>query len=104
MSTSPSSQEPTTSTVALFEFFRNNVLDARESFRHASSSSAGISLAAPSVVLSGKTRRSSFGNYEGFRFRREGNSLTTVPTAAMMRGDFSRNVNGTLAPPHLRSH
>ncbi|MEJ7608776.1 MAG: hypothetical protein WKF37_21525, partial [Bryobacteraceae bacterium] len=45
----------------------------------------GASLGGPVV----KNRLFFFGNYEGFRRRRETVSVNTVPTVDMRRGDFS---------------
>jgi hypothetical protein len=82
-----------------FEFFRNNVLDARDSFAPKRPQFRWNQFGG---TLGGPIKRDKtfvFGNYEGFRLRRESTILSTVPTAAMMQGDFSRNVDGTPAPP-----
>jgi len=83
---------------SLFEFLRNDVFDARETFSARKQKFRWNQFGATFGGPIRKDQTFFFGNYEGFRLRREGNSLTTVPTAAMMRGDFSRNVDGTLAP------
>jgi hypothetical protein len=84
---------------SLFEFFRNNVLDARDSFAATRPqfrwNQFGGTLGGPIK----KDKTFIFGNYEGFRLRRESTILGTVPTAAMMSGDFSRTVTGAVAPP-----
>lgn len=84
---------------SLFEFFRNNVLDARDSFAAKRPqfrwNQFGGTVGGPIK----KNKTFFFGNYEGFRLRRESTILSTVPTAAMMAGDFTRNVDGTPGAP-----
>lgn len=89
---------------ALFEFLRNNNLDANSW----SNNRAGL----PRVLfqrnqfggtLSGPIAKSKrlffFGAYEGLRQGSPGTNISTVPTPAQRAGDFSevRNANGTLA-------
>jgi hypothetical protein len=81
-----------------FEFFRNQVLDARNFFNRSSERPAvkqnqfGIALGGPVVlpkIYNGRDRTFFFADYEGTRIRRAAQSNTLVPTAAMRTGDFS---------------
>ena len=83
---------------AAFEFFRNQVLDARNFFNRSSERPAvkqnqfGFTLGGPVVlpkIYNGRDRTFFFGDYEGTRIRRAGQANTLVPTAAMRAGDFS---------------
>lgn len=89
---------------SLFEFLRNNVLDAnswqnnrsgqpRVSFQR---NQFGGSLGGP--ILKSK-RLFFFGAYEGLRQGSPGTNISTVPTELQRQGDFSqtRNANGTLS-------
>jgi hypothetical protein len=83
----------------VFEFVRNDMFDARDSFAERKPEFRWNQFGGTTGGPIAKNRTFFFGNYEGFRQRRESTNLTTVPTAAMMRGDFSRRVDGTPAPP-----
>ena len=83
---------------SLFEFFRNQVLDARNFFNTSSVRPAvkqnqfGATFGAPILipkVYNGKDRTFFFADYEGLRIRRATQSTTLVPTHAMRTGDFS---------------
>jgi hypothetical protein len=83
---------------SLFEFFRNQVLDARNFFNRTSQRPAvkqnqfGFTLGGPVVIpklYNGRDRTFFFGDYEGTRIRRASQFNTLVPTAAMRSGDFS---------------
>ena len=91
---------------SLFEFVRNDLFDARDAFAKEKPSfrqnqfGATISgpLAIPRVMPA--THNTFFMvNYEGFRFRRDSSIYSTVPTAAMLAGDLSRDVTGKPAAP-----
>lgn len=85
----------------LFEYLRNNVLDANPWFSNA----AGITSKVPfrrnqfggsfggpvyvPKVYNGKDKTFFFFNYEGTRIRQAVNRVSTVPTAAMKAGDFA---------------
>jgi len=81
-----------------FEFFRNQVLDARNFFNTSSERPAvkqnqfGATFGAPvwiPRIYNGKDRTFFFADYEGLRVRRATQSTTLVPTHAMRSGDFS---------------
>jgi hypothetical protein len=80
-----------------FGFVRNDMFDARDHFAPRKPKfrwyQFGGTMGGPIV----KNRTFFFVNYEGFRQNRESTIFTTVPTPEMMRGDFSRNVDGTPA-------
>lgn len=76
---------------SLFEFFRNEKMDARNFFDGATKPSYkqnqyGGSVGGPIR----KNRMFFFGDYEGFRLRQGQTFTSTVPTLAARRGDFSR--------------
>jgi hypothetical protein len=83
---------------SLFEFFRNQLLDARNFFNTSSVRPAvkqnqfGATIGAPVLlpkIYNGKNRTFFFADYEGLRIRRATQSNTLVPTHAMRSGDFS---------------
>lgn len=91
----------------LFEFNRNNAVQARNLFDRNPSfltgdgrfkappfnqNQFGLTLGGPVMVprmYNGKDKTFFFVNYEGFRLRRGNTTLTSVPTADMKKGDFS---------------
>ncbi len=85
---------------ALFEFLRNNVLDAKP-YAFAANPPAkspfkwnqyGFELDGPVRIpklFNGRDKLFFLANYESFRQRRNFNGIFTVPTAAMFGGDFS---------------
>jgi len=80
-----------------YEFIRNNVLDARNTFApnvppyrfNQFGASAGGPVSLPKVY-DGRDKTFFFFNYEGSRRRAVSNPITTVPTAAERTGDFSQ--------------
>jgi hypothetical protein len=83
---------------SLFEFFRNQLLDARNFFNTSSVRPAvkqnqfGATIGAPVLlpkIYNGKNRTFFFADYEGLRIRRATQSNTLVPAHAMRSGDFS---------------
>src|SRR6266851_379287 len=97
----------------LFEFNRNNALQARNlfdrnpAFRTSdgrfkappfNQNQFGLTLGGPVMAphYKGKDRTFFFVNYEGYRLRRGNTTLTSVPTPAMKRGDFSSHLGAVL--------
>jgi hypothetical protein len=83
---------------SVFEFLRNQVLDARNFFNTTGIRPAvkqnqfGVTLGGPVYMpklYNGKNRTFIFGDYEGTRVRRAQTFTNPVPTAAMRGGDFS---------------
>ncbi len=81
-----------------FEFFRNQVLDARNFFNTSAvrppvkQNQYGVTFGGPVYLpklYNGKDRTFFFTDYEGTRIRRASQFNTLVPTAAMRSGDFS---------------
>jgi Carboxypeptidase regulatory-like domain len=78
-----------------WEFLRNTKLDARNFFDPQrpdfKQNQFGGTLGGPVRLpgYNGRDRTFFFGYYEGFRYVRSANSITTVPTQAMADGDFS---------------
>src|SRR6185369_16998999 len=89
---------------ALFEFLRNYKLDAKP-YAFAANPPAkspfkwnqyGFELDGPvriPKIFNGRDRLFFMANYESFRQRRNFNGIYTVPTAAMINGDFSGIAN-----------
>lgn len=81
---------------SLWEFFRNEKLDARNFFDPRRlpyrQNQYGLAMGGP-VILPGYDGRKKntwiFGYWEGFRSRRTSSRFASVPTAAMREGDFS---------------
>jgi Carboxypeptidase regulatory-like domain/TonB dependent receptor len=81
-----------------YEFFRNDVLDARNAFdefgRQAyQQNQFGATLGGPII----KNRTFFFGDYEGLRIRQALPQLSLVPTPAEISGDFSSFLTNTPA-------
>jgi hypothetical protein len=81
---------------ALYEFLRNNKLDARNFFDRGAVppfrlNQFGGSLGGPIYLpgYKGKDKSFFFVNYEGQRRRRQTTTIATVPTVAQRNGDFS---------------
>ena len=80
-----------------FEYFRNQILDAKNYFAPAGPSPAykrnqfGGTLGGPIV----RNKTFFFFNYEGLRLHQQLAVLTTVPTPAMLAGNFSSILPGT---------
>ncbi len=100
---------------SLYEFFRNDALDARNAFATQVASSTGRikpilrynqygGTAGGPVwipkIYDGRNRTFFFAGYEQWRFRNSEIRRSTVPTALERAGDFSntRDANGTLIP------
>ena len=89
----------------LFEFLRNDVLDARQ-YDFAGTHRArnpfkwnqfGFTLSGPvwiPKVYNGRNKLFFMSNYEGYRLRQLNNALFTVPTQAMRSGNFSNLLPG----------
>jgi len=91
---------------ALFEFLRNNALDARPfGFTTAVPVSSpfkwnqyGFTLGGPIQIpklFNGRNRLFFMANFEGFRLRNQTQGVYNVPSLAMRRGDFSEILPGT---------
>jgi hypothetical protein len=81
---------------SLYEFLRNDKLDARNTFANARQpfryNQFGVAAGAPITipkVYRGTDRTFFFFNYEGSRYRSNDNPITSVPTAQWRAGDFS---------------
>lgn len=94
-----------------YEFLRNRVLNATSFFANSTGAGSpaytqnqfGIALGGPVViprVYNGKNRTFFFAGYEGYRQRQGSLVQSTLPTAALLQGDFSnyRNASGALIP------
>ncbi len=84
---------------ALFEYFRNTLLDARGFFAVARptehQNEYGASLGGPVLP----NRLFFFGNYDGYRYRTESRpTFYSIPTEAARRGDFSAFPGGIYDP------
>lgn len=88
----------------LYEFFRNNALDANDFFLNRAGrpvppyrfNQFGGTLGGPvriPSVYNGKDRTFFFVSYEGLRWIRSLNATGTMPTAAQRMGDFSHTFN-----------
>lgn len=90
---------------SLYEFLRNDRLDARNYFAPANSAKPALRQNQFGGSFGGKiipNKLFFFTNYEGFRKRQENTSVNTVPTAAMRTGDFS-GVRDIFDPFSLRA-
>lgn len=94
---------------SVFEFLRNDKLDANDFFRNASGASKpsfrmnnfGAVFGGPVHIpklYNGRDRTFFFLNYEGLRRSRGGSGLAIVPTAAMLAGDLRFNTDGSAIP------
>jgi len=90
---------------ALYEFLRNDKLDARPYFAPSKSAyrqnQFGFTVGGPVLVpkvYNGRNRTFWFFNYEGNRIRSANNIFLTIPTPAMIAGDLSKTLTGALAP------
>jgi len=83
----------------IFEFLRNNVLDARDAFAPERpvfrQNQFGGQAGGPVI----KNKTFWFFNYEGFRFRRQATALGTIPTPAQFGGNLAFDHTGAAAPP-----
>jgi outer membrane receptor protein involved in Fe transport len=83
----------------IFEFLRNNVLDARDAFAPSRpvfrQNQFGGQAGGPVI----KNKTFWFFNYEGYRFRRQATALGTIPTAAQFAGNLAFDQTGAPAPP-----
>jgi len=90
---------------SLWEFFRNDNLDARNFFALSDAAKPPLIRNQFGAALGGPLRKGKtffFGSYEGLRFKAGSVRRATVPTAAMRRGDLSEygvaihDLNGNL--------
>jgi carboxypeptidase family protein/TonB-dependent receptor-like protein len=82
----------------LFEFFRNDVLDARGFFEPAGDTKAPFRQNQFGATLGGPIKRDKlffFVDYQGTRIGSSQTDISTVPTAAELGGDFSGIYDGT---------
>lgn len=94
--------------LTLFEFFRNNHLDANNFFNNSNGQSIpaytynqfGFSTGGPVLLprYNGRNKTFFFFNYEGFREHNGSTILITVPSAMQHAGDFSQTRNAAGAP------
>ena len=92
----------------LYEFFRNNRLDANNFFNNVNGQKIpaytynqyGFSVGGPVLLphYNGRNRTFFFFNYEGFRQHSGSTVLTTVPNLLQRAGDFSQTRNTAGAP------
>jgi len=89
----------------VFEFLRNNVFDARDSFAPEKptfrQNQFGGQVGGPVYIpklYNGKDRTFFFFNYEGFRYRRAATALGTIPTPEMFGGNLAFDQTGAPAP------
>ena len=79
---------------SLWEFFRNDALDANNYFNPKTDlkqNQFGASIGGPVVLphYNGRNKTFFYGSYEGFRRRGSGSQLYVTPTPAQLNGDFS---------------
>ncbi len=85
---------------SVYEFFRNDALDARNTFAPTKPpfryNQFGASVGGPVI----RDRTFFFGNWEEYRYRRSQSRIGTFPTAQQRDGNFSdlRNAQGNLIP------
>lgn len=78
-----------------WEFLRNDVLDARNTFLQRKTpfrqNQFGGAVGGPVLLpkYNGRNKTFFYGGYQGFRYRRPADSFFRVPTEANLRGDFS---------------
>src|SRR5207249_11824053 len=78
-----------------WEFLRNDVLDARNTFLLEKTpfrqNEFGVAGGGPVLLpgYNGRNKTFFYAGYQGFRYRRPADSLFRVPTEANLRGDFS---------------
>lgn len=86
----------------LFEFLRNDKLDARGFFTAAKpalrQNQFGVSIGGPVI----KNKTFFFFSYEGYRQKSEANILSVVPTQAQLSGDFSATTRRLFDPYSTR--
>jgi hypothetical protein len=94
---------------SVFEFLRNSKLDSNDFFANRNGIELGSfkrnqfggTLGGPVVIpklYDGRNKTFFFFNYQGTRARTAANLLTSVPTEAMRRGDFSALTNASGQP------
>jgi hypothetical protein len=95
---------------SLFEFFRNNKLNARQFFDVTSPppfryNQFGATVGGPMLLpklYNGKDRTFFFFGFEGSRTRRQSTGLANVATAAMRQGDFSAVAGRVIRDPFTK--
>ena len=80
---------------SLFEFFRNDKLDARTFFAPTRPAFRWNQFGAAVGGPIKRNRTFWFANWESFRFRRESTNLSAVPTQEMRNGSFLTNTDGS---------
>ncbi len=97
---------------SMYEFLRNQVLDARNFFNSTAvrppvkQNQFGFTLGGPlslPKIYNGKDRTFLFGDFDGTRIRRALTFNNAVPSAAMRRGDFSELRTSLIDPLSIRN-
>lgn len=92
---------------SLYEFVRNNVFDARNTFANTTPpfryNQYGLAFGGPVVIpklYNGRNRTFVFGNWEQWNYVRYSQTITSVPIAEQRKGDFSHlyDATGKLIP------